>query len=49
MEIDEQLLVISNLPSRDKDEEDLDTLLYVGLCLNQTYQFPQKMMLMTLF
>ena len=41
MEIDEQLpanisnsVVISNLPSRDKDEEDLDTLLYVGLCLN---------------
>ena len=41
MDIDEQLpanisnsVVISNLPSRDKDEEDLDTLLYVGLCLN---------------
>ena len=41
MEIDEQLpanisnsVVISNLPSRDKDEEDLDTLLYVGLCLD---------------
>ena len=37
MEIDEQLPannVISNLPSRDKDEEDLNTLLYVGLCLD---------------
>ena len=41
MEIDEQLpanisnsVIISNLPSRDKDEEDLDALLYVGLCLN---------------
>ena len=41
MEIDEQLpanisnsVVISNLPSCGKDEEDLDTLLYVGLCLD---------------
>ena len=41
MDIDEQLpanisnsVVISNLPSRDKDGKDLDTLLYVGLCLH---------------
>ena len=29
----ENSVVISNLPSRDRDDEDLNTLLYVGLCL----------------
>ena len=41
MDVDEQTpanvsnsVIISNLPSQNKDEEDVETLLYVGLCLN---------------
>ena len=41
MDVDEQTpanasnsVIISNLPSQNKDEEDVETLLYVGLCLD---------------
>ena len=41
MDVDEQTpanvnnsVIISNLPSQNKDEEDVETLIYVGLCLD---------------